>query len=180
MGSQKFTDTSSHSYIFKFNDIIKKSSWDCKHEHVLQFCPRFFYHILALVALALVCALLSNFGKSSNIQNYYFCNKQIKLVVDTCTKTTLKNGKIFDPDYSLSSMLPRWNIPGNEVLLTHQFAEYLCVFFSNTNSQDGVLIDPVLHLKPHLWILHLYWLSVFSVFLQPEWTWSPNSTTSRS
>ena len=51
--------------------------------------------------------LLSNFGKSSNIQNYYFCNKQIKLVVDTCTKTTLKNDKIFDPYYSLSSMLPR-------------------------------------------------------------------------
>ena len=51
--------------------------------------------------------LLSNFEKSSNIQNYCLCNKQIKLVVDTCTKTTLKNDKIFYLEYSLSSMLPR-------------------------------------------------------------------------
>ena len=63
-------------------------------------------------------------------------------------------------------MILWWNMSGNEVLLTHQFAEYLYVIFSNTNSQDGVLIDPVLHLEPHLWKLHLFWLSVF--FSQSE------------
>ena len=82
-----------------------------------------------------------------------------------CVHHTIK-WKIFKPEYSLPLMILWWNISGNEVLLTHQFAEYLYVIFSNTNSQDGVLIDPVLHLEPHLWKLHLFRLSVF--FSQSE------------